>query len=158
MSAADEQAREVEVRLVGEAIEDAAMRLKGRDLGTVHRDQIAREALAALEPVRAAERQEAAREALLAAADEVEGIGWGYPWSVDYSSAVADSVKILRDRADGVTGRGEGCEPVEHVRCMCNTPGCGCRLTEPPSHFHDDGRRYLGAHHRAGLDTTRDQP
>lgn len=50
---------EVEVRLVGEAIEDAAMRLKGRDLGTVHRDQIAREALAALEPIRQAERERA---------------------------------------------------------------------------------------------------
>lgn len=114
MSAADEHAREVEVRLVGEAIEDAAMRLKGRDLGTVHRDQIAREALAALEPIRAAERQEAAREALLAAADALgsdpSGAAALETFRADdgrMSLRVAPIDQWLRDRADGVTGRSE---------------------------------------------------
>lgn len=116
MSAADEQAREVEVRLVGEAIEDAAMRLKGRDLGTVHRDQIAREALAALEPIRAAEREEAVRAELLAAAEEVavriDRVVDPDEWRRDgyddgWASAGEAAVKFLRDRADGVTGRSE---------------------------------------------------
>lgn len=36
------------VRPLAEAMEDAAMRLIGRDLGTIHRDDIAAEALAAV--------------------------------------------------------------------------------------------------------------
>lgn len=110
---ADERAREVEVRLVGEAIEDAAMRLKGRDLGTVHRDQIAREALDALEPVRAAERQEAAREALLAALDDLVPLPHSCfrPQGCSICGRVKERQDIrgrLRARADGVTGRGKG--------------------------------------------------
>lgn len=120
MSAADEQAREVEVRLVGEAIEDAAMRLKGRDLGTVHRDQIAREALDALEPIRAAERQEAAREALDRVGAEIDRLHFsGAPaeamhLQVVHNAAIDLAVRSIEvaarqhdDRADGVTGRSE---------------------------------------------------
>jgi len=37
-----------------------------------------------------------------------------------------------------------GCTPVAHYTCMCRgTRRCGCRLTNPPTHFHDDGR-YAG--------------
>lgn len=92
------QAREVEVRLVGEAIEDAAMRLKGRDLGTVHRDQIAREALDAIEHIRAAERQEAARAAAERAWDE------GVRWVVTPPESLVFGPPNPY-RADGVTGR-----------------------------------------------------
>jgi hypothetical protein len=137
VSAADEQAREVEVRLVGEAIEDAAMRLKGRDLGTVHRDQIAREALAALEPIRAAEREEAAREALLAAADALgsdpSGAAALETFRADdgrMSLRVAPIDQWLRDRADGVTGRSETTLPIHRTEAGwpdCSTcDGGGC--------------------------------
>lgn len=105
---ADERAREVEVRLVGEAIEDAAMRLKGRDLGTVHRDQIAREALDALEPVRAAERQEARADALEDAARRVRAVKNMPPgYTVDPARLLDELAENCRDRADGVTGRSE---------------------------------------------------
>jgi hypothetical protein len=121
VSADDAQAREVEVRLVGEAIEDAAMRLKGRDLGTVHRDQIAREALDAIEHIREAERQEAAREgerrAMLGAVDELcTEIRWQAEQHHRGDQTLTrlgcierlDVVReILRNRADGVTGRSE---------------------------------------------------
>lgn len=38
------------VRAVGEAIEDACLQWIGRDVGTVHRDDIARAAIAAMPP------------------------------------------------------------------------------------------------------------
>jgi hypothetical protein len=107
---ADEQAREVEVRLVGEAIEDAAMRLKGRDLGTVHRDQIAREALAALDPVRAAERQEAARVALLEAAADSN-------WAPERGDWDGESVAAwLRAHAEVMTSQDRGVAWAGEVR------------------------------------------
>jgi hypothetical protein len=105
VSAADE-AREVEVvaRLqavrLGEEGQPAAER---RHLTAME----ARTIWAALEPIRAAERQEAAREALLAAAEEVgAAIRDDHP-NAGYRDGRDRAVMILRDRADGVTGRSE---------------------------------------------------
>lgn len=99
--AADEQAREVEV----------VARVIAPESFLPHHDQPfddhlresarrrAREILAALEPIRAAERQEAAREALLAAADAMEQRAW--------TEVQVREADLLRDHADGVTGRSE---------------------------------------------------
>ncbi len=74
-------------------------------------DQVARlaltAALPALEPVRAAERHEAAREALLAAAEDLASQLYDFPYRGRHVRA-AWALNWLRDRADGVTGRSEG--------------------------------------------------
>lgn len=51
------------VRLAAEAIEDASMRMLGRDLGTLHRDEIVRDGIAAAYPaIETAVREKIASE------------------------------------------------------------------------------------------------
>lgn len=118
---ADEQAREVEAvaRVIfGRRIKNAAP--AGEETAWEYAQGRAREVLAALEPVRAAERQEAAREGerrgLMAAADEVadrisrvvDPDSWRRDGYDDgWASAGETIAQLLRDRADGVTGRSE---------------------------------------------------
>lgn len=121
---ADEQAREVEV------VARAVCAVPIGPLGITHHlaatdtfvttqteaEEIAAAVLAALAPIRAAERQEAARVELLTAADELAGridrVVDPDEWRRDgyddgWASAAEAAVKVLRGRADGVTGRSE---------------------------------------------------
>jgi hypothetical protein len=67
---ADQTISDETVTAAAEAMEDAAMRWIGRDLGTIHRDDIARDALLAAVPhIEAAIRQ--------AIADEIEAVQHG---------------------------------------------------------------------------------
>ncbi len=125
---ADEQAREVEVVLarvardhMPQAFDCSCGYYPDHDLSGMERDHAladhtAAEQAAALEPVRAAERQEAARVELLTAADELAGridrVVDPDEWRRDgyddgWASAAEAAVKVLRGRADGVTGRSE---------------------------------------------------
>lgn len=112
---ADEQAREVEV--VARAI---AARWDEPWTSESHleaAEQLADAALAALEPIRAAERQEAAREgvriaqAVLAGEDTVESArnASASSLSVGYAMELLDDLLDPEDErlADGVTGRSE---------------------------------------------------
>lgn len=109
---APEQAREVEVVGMTHAVETVLLSHAVDDLVDVA--TLARAIAEATEMYRAAERQEAAREALLAAADDVAeriaGVVDPDSWRRDgfdegWAHAGEKIDDLLRDRADGVTGR-----------------------------------------------------
>lgn len=142
MSAADEQAREVELVLAAHDLFEGAGGATECTCGWPHPDDDWHEhpvlhILAALEPIRAAERQEAAREALLAAADALgsdpSGAAALETFRADdgrMSLRVAPIDQWLRDRADGVTGRSETTLPIHRTEAGwpdCSTcDGGGC--------------------------------
>jgi hypothetical protein len=67
---------EAEVEAAGEAIEDAALRYLGRDVGTLHRDDIAHAALVAAHAVAPAPREDLAEQITQLLIDD----GWhGHP-------------------------------------------------------------------------------